>query len=577
MGYVLGVDLGTTYSAAAIAEGDRCDIVQLGSRSATIPSLVFLRDDGEMLVGEAAERRAAMEPARAGREFKRRLGDPAPMLLGGTPFSAETLMARLLRSIVAQVTEERGEAPQLLAVTHPASYGDYKLDLMRQMVRQAEVGDAIFLPEPVAAALHYASQERIEAGAAIAVYDFGGGTFDAALLRKNASAFEILGQPEGIERLGGIDFDEAVFAHVAETLGRAVLEGDGSPAARAALSRLREECRDAKESLSADTEATIPVMLPAIQSEVRLTRGELEDVVRPRVRETAAALERSVKSAGMTLDDVDRVLLVGGSSRIPLVGMLLREMTGRPISRDSHPKHTIALGAALFARDSGRDETAVLPETAAAVPVPAAALKKATDAQLVAAARAVPLATERDSAPTPEADPPSTTPATAAPVAALSASPANVASAEAARRSEPAGPAAPASAKRWLLLGGAAVLAAGAVGVAALLFSGGDANAAEAEIADIWVANGAYQVAFEAQNFTPAENANRLHFYWDTVAEEDAGEPGAGPWMAYWGASPAAVPWSQQPASATKLCVAVANSDGEVQRGSGNCRDLPAR
>ena len=104
MGYVLGVDLGTTYSAAAVADSQRIEIFQLGSRAATIPSLVFLRDDGEMLFGEAAERRAAAEPARAGREFKRRLGDPAPLILGGTPYGAEALMAQLLRSIVRQVT-----------------------------------------------------------------------------------------------------------------------------------------------------------------------------------------------------------------------------------------------------------------------------------------------------------------------------------------------------------------------------------------------------------------------------------------------------------------------------------------
>ena len=369
MGYVLGIDLGTTYSAAAVAEGDRVDIVQLGSRAATIPSIVVLRDDGEILVGDAAERRAGSEPARAAREFKRRLGDPTPMIVGGSPFGAEALMAQVLRAIVKQVSDERGEPPSLIAVTHPASYGDYKLDLLRQMVRQAEAGEAVFIPEPVAAAVHYASQERIEPGSTVAVYDFGGGTFDAAVLRKtDAGSFEILGRPEGLERLGGIDFDEAVFSHVAETLGRAALEGDGGATARAAIGRLREECRDAKESLSADTEATIPVLLPAIQTEVRLTRAELEDIVRPRVRETAAALDRSVRSAGLEIGDIDRILLVGGSSRIPLVGQVLREMTGRPISRDAHPKHAIALGAARFALDHGVPVAVPSPTSAKAEP-----------------------------------------------------------------------------------------------------------------------------------------------------------------------------------------------------------------
>ena len=269
MTYALGVDLGTTYSAAAIAEGERADILQLGTRAATVPSIVFLREDATLLTGDAAERRAASEPARAAREFKRRLGDPTPLILGGTPFGAEALMAELLRAIVAHATEERGEAPAMVAVAHPASYGPYKLDLMRQAARQAGLPAAVFLAEPVAAASHYALQERIEPGSVIAVYDFGGGTFDAAVLRKTADGFEILGQPEGMERLGGIDFDEAVFAHVVESVGRDALAGDGSAASRSALTRLREECREAKESLSEDTEATIPVLLPASQSEVR--------------------------------------------------------------------------------------------------------------------------------------------------------------------------------------------------------------------------------------------------------------------------------------------------------------------
>src|SRR5262249_26787764 len=146
--------------------------------------------------------------------------------------------------------------------------------------------------------------------------------------------------PEGLERLGGVDFDEAVFSHVAETVGRAVLAGDGGSSARTAVARLRDDCRGAKESLSADTEATIPVMLPALQTDVRITRAELEEIVRPRVRETCAALERAVRSASLEFGDLDRILLVGGSSRMPIVGQMVRELTGRPVSRDTHPKHT---------------------------------------------------------------------------------------------------------------------------------------------------------------------------------------------------------------------------------------------
>ena len=121
MGYVLGVDLGTTYCAAATAEADRVDIIELGSRSATVPAAVYLREDGEMLVGEAAVRRGAAEPGRVARETKRRLGDPVPLIIGGTPFSAEALLAQQLRAIVREASQEKGGAPDAVTVTHPAS------------------------------------------------------------------------------------------------------------------------------------------------------------------------------------------------------------------------------------------------------------------------------------------------------------------------------------------------------------------------------------------------------------------------------------------------------------------------
>jgi len=123
VGYSLGIDLGTTYSAAAIMDGGRAEVFTLGTVAPAIPSVVVLREDGEVLVGEAAERRSIVEPTRTGREFKRRLGDPAPLVLGGTPYGAEALMARLLRFIVDEVTKRQGGAPERIVITHPANFG----------------------------------------------------------------------------------------------------------------------------------------------------------------------------------------------------------------------------------------------------------------------------------------------------------------------------------------------------------------------------------------------------------------------------------------------------------------------
>lgn len=397
MPYTLGVDLGTTYSAAAVAEPDRVDIFQLGAHIAAIPSVVLLREDGEVLTGEAAERRSMFESSRTAREFKRRLGDPTPFLLGGTPYGAEALTGHLLRAIVERVAAERGEGATSIVLAHPAAYGDYKLGFLEEAARLAEVGPVRFVPEPVAGAIQYAASERVAPGELIAVYDFGGGTLDLAVVRKTDDGFEIVGTPEGMERFGGIDLDQAVFGHVDASLGGLVAGLDpDDEATMASVVALRSACREAKEALSADTDVTIPVMLPNAHTEVRLTRGEFEDMIRPRLRETVSALDRTVRSAGSTFDDLSRVLLVGGASRIPLVAETVREGTGRPVAVDAHPKHAVALGAARFGLSGGAADAGVGVGAEAAAAIGAAA----------AATRA-----DRDEAETPVVEPEPVTPA----------------------------------------------------------------------------------------------------------------------------------------------------------------------
>ncbi len=350
MGYGLGIDLGTTWTAAAVVRDGRAEVVSLGDRSAAVPSVLLPRDDGTVLVGDAAVRRGMSESDRVAREFKRRVGDTTPLILGGTPWAAEALMARLLRWVVDQVAAREGGPPDAVVVTHPANWGAYKTDLLSQALRQADLPAGTLLSEPEAAARYYAVQERVEPGAVVAVYDLGGGTFDATVLRKTGLGFEVLGRPDGIERMGGIDIDAAVYAHVIRAIGPAFAELDvDDPQVLGAVARLRQECVDAKEALSHDTDATIPVLLPGLTSEVRLTRGELEAMVRPALADTVATLRRAVTRAGVTPEEVSRVLLVGGSSRIPLVSQLVTAELGRPVATDAHPKFAVALGAAMAA------------------------------------------------------------------------------------------------------------------------------------------------------------------------------------------------------------------------------------
>jgi actin-like ATPase involved in cell morphogenesis len=353
MGYQLGIDLGTTYSAAAVCRsaGEHWvapEMVALSGRRTDVPSVLFLGPDEEVLVGDAAERRAVTDPDRVVREFKRRVGDPTPIVVGGRTWAPEELCARLVRWIVDQVADREGGPAERIAVTHPASWGSHKLERMAEALHEQDL-TVTFLAEPQAAALHYAAGERVAAGSTIAVYDLGGGTFDAAVVRKtDRSHFALQGRPEGIERLGGVDFDQVVFDHVVAGVPGAFEElDDADPAVLAAVARLRRECTEAKEALSADTEASIPVLLPGHRGSVRLHRSEFEEAIRDRVEETVEALRRAVASAGLEPAALDAVLLVGGSSRVPLVGQLVSQELGRPVAVDTDPKNAIAKGAAL--------------------------------------------------------------------------------------------------------------------------------------------------------------------------------------------------------------------------------------
>jgi len=456
MGYYLGVDIGTTYTAAAVWRDGRCDVASLGNRAPTIPSVVFIRADGTVLVGEAAVRRASSEPAQVAREFKRRVGDPTPVIVGGTPYSADALMGRLLRAVVDLVVQAEGGAPDGIAVTHPANWGPYKLDLLRQATRLADLDDVTTVTEPEAAAIHYASQARVEPGAVIAVYDLGGGTFDAAVLRKTDAGYDVLGTPEGIERLGGVDFDAAVYHHLSTAIGPAL--DDLSPddaAAMAALARLRQECVDAKEALSSDSDVSIPVLLPSLQTEVRLTRSEYEQMVRPALADSITALTRALRSAHVDPDEVTTVLLVGGSSRTPLVAEMVSTALRRPVAVDAHPKYGVALGAAITAAQAGGkrsagDDTTIHVPPGEATPAPALVAGAAPSTDTIPAAGPVP-ATATAAATTavagsPATAPPSTGPrpageGTRPPTAAPGAAPPSPAPAGQPGRVEPARPA----------------------------------------------------------------------------------------------------------------------------------------
>ncbi|MDQ0146149.1 Hsp70 family protein [Pseudarthrobacter niigatensis] len=378
MSYALAVDVGTSFTAAAVVrfhQGPSAvpECLPLGARGASIPSVVYFPEEGTVLVGEAAERRGLDSPERVAREFKRRIGDDVPIILGTLSLQPEDVFATVARWVADRAAEREGGPASAVYLTHPAAWGSHRLSVIREALTAHGVQNVTLLPEPEAAALHYASQVRVEEGSTIAVYDLGGGTFDTAVLRKaGTSRFELLGRPEGIEDLGGADFDAAVFSYVAAHTGNALADLDATdPAVLGALARLRRECVEAKEALSADSEASIPVLLPGVQQQVRLVRSEFEALIEEPVRETVDALEHSLAQLHLAPADLSTVLLIGGSSRIPLVAQVVSEELDRPIAVDADPKSSICLGAAV---------AALLAHTAAALETAAPAGTEAKEA-----------------------------------------------------------------------------------------------------------------------------------------------------------------------------------------------------
>jgi len=620
LGYHLGIDLGTTYTAAATARDDRVQVVPLGNRAAQIPSVIFLREDDTILVGEAAERRGQSDPGRVAREFKRRVGDPTPILVGATPYSAEALMAKLLGWVVSKVTELEGGPPERVAVTHPANWGTYKKDLLHQAVRLADLENVTFLSEPEAAALHYASNERVELGSIVAVYDLGGGTFDATVLAKTEAGFDVLGHPEGIERLGGIDFDEAVYAHVNAATGRAL---DGlDPAdqqAVSAVARLRQETIAAKEALSADTDTTVPVLLPNLQTDVRLTRPEFEAMIRLRLADTIEAMRRAIRSAGITADQLTKVLLVGGSSRIPLVSQLVSTELGRPVALDAHPKHAIPLGAALAA--------------AATAEPPNVAAREQPPTEILPARPAPPTAPEPPQPPAPAGPerpippPPPPGDATESLIQKAPAPHAHIAHAAGDHVATPpltrqeigpallapvedAPPRGGASRVAGLIVAGVLIVAAG-VG-AYLMFGGSEtsdssppltadaggtaessttSSAAPAKptvhITSVQKSRDTYTIDFSTSGFSPTldgdSESHHIHFFFNTTKPANAGANGdpPGTWDLYGGESPYVgsaqkIGGPSGDKGATAVCAVVATPKHEVSDpNSGNCVPIP--
>lgn len=352
MSYGLGIDLGMSTTGSAAAETGRAPrMIRLGRHTALVPSVLDLRPDGSLAL-RSDPRSAPADPALSARDFKRRLGDSTPMIIGTHAYSAVALLAAALRDVVRRSELLRGGPAERVVLAHPAVWGPYRREQFEEVPRRAGLAEPpLLVAEPQAAAADFAARGSISPGDVVAVYDLGGSTFDAAVVEMTATGPRIVGEPQGLEWVGGVDFNEAVFAFVDGRMEGALSDLDlRDPEQALTLHRLRRDCVRVKEQLTFRPRANLTVAVDGEQVRVTVLREELEALIRPAVESTITTLQHTIVASGRPASSLTGVLLVGGSSQIPLVRRLLAE-TGMPLLRAPSPQGSVALGAAALAAD----------------------------------------------------------------------------------------------------------------------------------------------------------------------------------------------------------------------------------
>lgn len=346
---VLTIDLGTSSTVAVLSAFGRGPRVIEIDGSVTTSSAVFANEDGTLVVGQDAERRARLDPARFEPNPKRRI-DEATLLLGETVVEVTDALAAVLGRVAEEARRQLGGEPvDQVRLSHPARWGVTRQGALHRAAIKAGLGPSpVLVPEPVAAAAHFASLGgTLAPGSTLAVYDLGAGTFDCAVVGVTERGFTVLAD-NGLSDLGSLDIDQALLVHV----GRQVSHRDparwqrllrpASLADRRGRRALLQDLREAKETLSRHAHTEVP--MPEPFDDVLVTRAELEALVRPNLLRSAELLAATIRDTGRTPRGLAGIYLVGGPSRMPLVAQLLSEQLGvLPTTRDQ-PETAVAFG-----------------------------------------------------------------------------------------------------------------------------------------------------------------------------------------------------------------------------------------
>ncbi|MGL4774082.1 MAG: molecular chaperone DnaK [Clostridium sp.] len=351
MGKIIGIDLGTTNSCVAVMEGGEPVVITNSEGARTTPSVVSFQADGSRLVGQVAKRQAITNPDKTIISIKRHMGTDYKVNIEGKNYSPQEISAMVLQKIKADAEAYLGETVTQAVITVPAYFNDAERQATKDAGRVAGLEVLRIINEPTAASLAY-GLDKTDHSEKIFVYDLGGGTFDVSILELGDGVFEVL-STNGDTKLGGDDFDQKVMDYIAETFKADTgidLRND-----KMALQRLKEAAEKAKIELSSSTQTNIN--LPFITADatgpkhidLNLTRAKFNEITHDLVQRTIEPMKKALADAGLSINQIDKVVLVGGSTRIPAVQEAVKNFTGKDPSKGVNPDECVAMGAAIQA------------------------------------------------------------------------------------------------------------------------------------------------------------------------------------------------------------------------------------
>ena len=368
MSKIIGIDLGTTNSCVAVMEGGKPTVIANAEGARTTPSIVAFTKNGERLVGEPAKRQAVTNADNTIASIKRDMGTDRGRTIDGKKYSPQQISAMILQKLKADAEQYLGEKVTEAVITVPAYFNDAQRQATKDAGKIAGLEVKRIINEPTAAALAYGLDNEKEQK--IMVYDLGGGTFDVSIIEIGDGVIEVL-STNGDTHLGGDDFDNAIINWmVAEFKNKEGVDLSGD---KMAMQRLKEAAEKAKKELSSST--TTNINLPFITAtaegpkhfDADLTRAKFEELIHDLVERTAIPVQNAMKDAGLSNSDLGKVLLVGGSTRVPCVVEKVKQLTGHEPSKNLNPDECVAVGASIqggkLAGDAGAGDILLLDVT----------------------------------------------------------------------------------------------------------------------------------------------------------------------------------------------------------------------